>query len=170
MRPVLVLLFLCLTRLAYVQSLGEVAKKEKERRQKLTASKVLTETDLKSAKGETLSVTGAEVSPTEEKKPSYNREAAASAEAAAKSAEWAKIRSSYSLRYGRVKEGIRQAQQRLADCKTKLQHPSTYKVWNCNPEMSWIKKLEVELRQIENELADEARRRRVLPRDARLPD
>lgn len=172
MRPLrLALLLLCVALPATPQSLGELAKKEKERRQKLTPSKVIKDEDLGKARGGTFSGSEAEATPStadEGEKPRSSASASSSSSQQERLA--AQLHAEYQSRYDNKKSRLADEQKTLADCEAArgIYILNRAGPRNCDTEARYVSEVEEELRQIENELMEKARKAGIPPGKVRL--
>lgn len=155
---------------ASAQSLGELAKKEKERRQKLPPSKVITEEDLKKVGGDTFSVSGVEAAPSTRQESETGSSANSSSSPSQKDREIAELHARYQQRYDSQKASIARAQEHLADCQAArgiyiLNRASKR---DCRSAEQSVREAEDALRRIEDELMNEARKAGIPPGRVRL--
>jgi hypothetical protein len=170
MGPIRIAALLCLIAFpASPQSLAELAKKEKERRQKLPPSKVITDEDLKKVEGDTFSVTGVEAAPS-----AAGRNAEASANSGTslsqKDRGIAELHARYQQRYESQKVSIARARENLADCQAArgIYILNRAAKRDCRAAEQSVRAAEDALRRIEDELMNEARKAGIPPGRVRL--
>lgn len=149
-------------RMLLAQSLAEVAEREKARRAGLkTKSPVLTEKDLRAAKGETLSITGAPAADLPEEQPSEKKAEERPSldtirqERIKKMEAWA---AEWERRMAAATERVTQLKDKAKDCRLAQRMYFFMYVWGCENIEERLAEAESELRELERSRYDWDRR------------
>lgn len=154
-------------------SLGEIAQKEKTRREKEgKGTKVLTEEDLKNAKGETFSVTGATTSTSRSRNKTPAPRSASSPKPSGTQG-WDSVYSHYKKSFDTTRgeiEILTRVSQRCSPGETIAEYDQTGRLvtWKCDEIISQKASAEATLTKLQDDLEQQARRRGLAPGRADL--